>query len=246
MSYATSILTQLPFGNIIGGPMKAAIEAQAIAARATVDFIREVGFSPAAPTADGDDIDHTDPLFRRIGGSTDTLGRISPEADLGEIRNVTFTYTSQSEVTTPASGQSATPRIVSLTVPLLTIVPIPYLRIDEMTIDFMVKITEEIRNKQTTSEDTTFNAGVNGGHSSWWSPVKVDFNTSLSTKHSSTGTSSSRYSTEATMNVHVRAVQDAMPAGLAKVLSILEASIKEKPKTVVSPPADEGTNETGS
>jgi hypothetical protein len=233
MSYATSILTQLPFGNIIGGPMKAAIEAQAIAARATVDFIREVGFSPAATDADGvdlpDGVDHSDPLFRKSGSGG--LERISPEADFGEIRNVTFSYTSQSEIA-PATGSNAAPRVVSLTVPLLTIVPIPYLRIDEMTIDFMVKITEEIRNKQTTSADTTFNAGVNGGHSSWWSPVKVDFNTSLSTKHSSTGTSSSRYSTEATMNVHVRAVQDAMPAGLAKVLSILEASIKEKPKPV--------------
>jgi Protein of unknown function (DUF2589) len=236
MSYATSILTQLPFGNIIGGPMKAAIEAQAIAARATVDFIREVGFSPATTDANGDElatIDHSDPLFRKSGAGG-TL-RIAPEADFGEIRNVTFSYTSQSEIA-PATGSAAAPRVVSLTVPLLTIVPIPYLRIDEMTIDFMVKITEEIRNKQTTSADTTFNAGVNGGHSSWWSPVKVDFNTSLSTKHSSTGTSSSRYSTEATMNVHVRAVQDAMPAGLAKVLSILEASIKEKPKPVASVP----------
>jgi Protein of unknown function (DUF2589) len=245
MSYATSILTRLPFGNIIGGPMKAAIEAQAIAARATVDFIREVGFSPAATDANGDDldaIDHSDPLFRKSG--EDDLERISPEADFGEIRNVTFSYTSQSEIA-PATGSTAPPRVVSLTVPLLTIVPIPYLRIDEMTIDFMVKITEEIRNKQTTSADTTFNAGVNGGHSSWWSPVKVDFNTSLSTKHSSTGTSSSRYSTEATMNVHVRAVQDAMPAGLAKVLSILEASIKEKPKPVTSSNGNGGNNGGG-
>ena len=238
MSYATIILTQLPFGNIIGGPMKAAIEAQAIAARATVDFIREVGFSPAITDENGDDltaIDHSDPLFRQLGDSG--LQRISPQADFGEIRNVTFSYTSQSEVPPTvgaAAGTPAPPRVVSLTVPLLTIVPIPYLRIDEMTIDFMVKITEEVRTTQKTTDDINFNAGVNGGHSSWWSPVKVDFNTSLSTKHSSTGTSSSRYSTEATMNVHVRAVQDAMPAGLAKVLSILEASIKEKPKPVAS------------
>ena len=80
---------------------------------------------------------------------------------------------------------------MSLTVPLLTIVPIPYLRIDELTIDFMVKITEEVRSTEKKDSETAFQAGANGGFKSWWNPVSVDFNTSLSTKHSSTGTSSS-------------------------------------------------------
>jgi Protein of unknown function (DUF2589) len=231
MSYATSILTQLPFGNIIGGPMKAAIEAQAISARATVDFIREVGFTPAV---DNNALVDNDLLAVESVGSKK---RAKPEASFGEIRTVTFTYRTANEQTSgaPANTTTTNPdREVSLTVPLLTIVPIPYLRIDEMTIDFMVKITEEVRNTQKTEDDTAFQAGANGGFKSWWNPVTVDFNTSLSTKHSSTGTSSSRYSTEATMNVHVRAVQDAMPAGLAKVLSILEAAIKEKPKTTTT------------
>jgi Protein of unknown function (DUF2589) len=234
MSYVTNILTQLPFGNIIGGPMKAAIEAQAVAARATVEFIREVGFTPAVEG--GALVDNDLLAIENVGSKK----RAKPEASFGEIRTVTFTYKTQSEQApsgAPANSTTANAdRDVSLTVPLLTIVPIPYLRIDEMTIDFMVKVTEEVRNTQKTEGETAFQAGANGGFKSWWNPVTLDFNTSLSTKHSSTGTSSSRYSTEATMNVHVRAVQDAMPAGLAKVLSILEAAIKEKPKTTTTTP----------
>jgi hypothetical protein len=34
------------------------------------------------------------------------------------------------------------------------------------------------------------------------------------------------------MNIHVRAVQDGIPAGMSKILNILEAAIKEKPVTV--------------
>ena len=214
MSYVTNVLTQLPFGNIIGGPLKAAIDAQVVAARATVDFIREVGFQKQVTT---------DPMFP---ATADT------DADFGKLRTVSFTYQTQTEQTPTATPtQANSNRNVTLTVPLLTIIPIPYLRIDEMTIDFMVKITEEVRSSQTATGETAFNAGVNGGHSSFWSPVKVDFNTSLSTKHSSTGTSSSRYSTEATMNIHVRAVQDGIPAGMSRILTILEAAIKEKATT---------------
>src|SRR5687768_13518763 len=37
-------LQSLPFKNIIGGPLTAAIEAQALAAKTTIDFIKAVGF----------------------------------------------------------------------------------------------------------------------------------------------------------------------------------------------------------
>src|SRR3712207_2572008 len=39
---ATSALQAIPFGNLIGGPLKAAIEAQALAAQSTAEFITRV------------------------------------------------------------------------------------------------------------------------------------------------------------------------------------------------------------
>lgn len=202
MSYAINVLTQLPFGNIIGGPMKAAIEAQALAAKSTIDFIQTVGFKKQT----GDE------MFPTPSGT----GEVD-SADFGDIRTVTFVYSTHDTITN-------TSKDVELTVPILTIVPIPFLRIDEMTIDFTAKILEEFKHAQTSKTDIDFSTSTNGSWKSWWSPVSVNFTASLSTKHSSTAASSSRLQTECTMNVHVRAVQDAIPAGLGRVLNILETS----------------------
>lgn len=42
---ATSALQAIPFGSIIGGPLKACIEAQAMAAQTSWQFIQEVGLN---------------------------------------------------------------------------------------------------------------------------------------------------------------------------------------------------------
>ena len=42
---ATSALQAIPFSSMIGGPLKACIDAQAMAAKTTWDFIQEVGLT---------------------------------------------------------------------------------------------------------------------------------------------------------------------------------------------------------
>ena len=44
--YAVETISSLPFGTLIGAPLTAAVEAQAQAAKSTIDFIQEVGFIP--------------------------------------------------------------------------------------------------------------------------------------------------------------------------------------------------------
>ena len=41
---AMNALQNMPFGTMIGGPLKACVEAQALAAKTTYEFIKEVGF----------------------------------------------------------------------------------------------------------------------------------------------------------------------------------------------------------
>jgi hypothetical protein len=207
MAYVTRALTQLPFGNIIGGPMKAAIEAQALAARSTIEFIQTVGFEQQ----------NDDALFPSIGVDG-KIGDSDTNSSFGKIRTVTFQYKQQT-----ATGSEVD---ASLTVPLLTIVPIPFLRIDEMTIDFMAKMTEEYKHKNSTSDNLDIAVNSKFEYKSFWSPVTVNFNVAVSSKHSASSENSSRFSTEASMNVHVRAVQDSMPGGMAKILQILEGAIK--------------------
>ena len=81
MSYVTRTLTQLPFGNIIGAPMKAAIEAQGLAARSTLEFTQAVGFQKQ---------DTDDQLFPAIPNNNQI-----PDAAFDKVRNVTFTYQQQ-------------------------------------------------------------------------------------------------------------------------------------------------------
>ena len=191
MSYANRILGSIPYGTLIGAPMTAAVEAQALSAQTSLDFIRSIGFES---TEDG--------------------------TDFGAVRQVTFSY-SRRDTTT---GEETD---VSLKVPLLTIVPIPYLRIDDMTIDFTSKITEEMLRSTKRDSSTEAEAELSINYSHFLSPVKVGFKASISTKHSSSTATSNRYKTEHTININVRATQDDLPAGMTRVLDILESSITE-------------------
>jgi hypothetical protein len=179
--------------------MKAAIEAQALAAKTTVDFIEKVGFIPKDQNQDMMFMDET------------------KDADAGEVRNVTFKY--------KKADENGNQKDVELSVPILSIVPIPYIRIDEMTIDFTAKLNDTIEN--TTKTGFKLDASVSGAYKSWWSPVSLEFRTAMSFE--SQQASKSKFVREYTMNIHVKAVQDDMPAGLAKILEILEKSILEKP-----------------
>jgi hypothetical protein len=200
MTRAVQELSQIPFAHLIGGPMKAAVEAQALAAQSTVEFIQKVGFKQPT-TGVAPDMLFTNP---------------DSDAEAGEIRSVTFEYEKTDENNTQAS--------FSLTVPLLAIVPIPYLRIDEMTIDFKAKLTDSVvRNTNTSFE---LNTSVGGSYSAFWSPVKLDFRVNAAFKTSSASQSSS--TREYSMDIHVRAVQDTMPAGLSRVIDILETAIVEE------------------
>ena len=190
--------------------MTAAINAQSQAAKETVSFIKEVGFKPKAKEEE-EDFDLLLPTDTDEGYGN---------AEMGDVRNVTFKYEKKE-----ANEEVKTAKLV---VPILTIVPIPFLRIDEMNIDFMAKISEMIQRKDVKQSVSNYASNFSGSYRSWWSPYRAGFSASYSSRHSSTHASASRYSSEMTMNVNVRAVQDEMPAGMSKVLGILEDIIKDE------------------
>lgn len=189
MSQAIKELSAIPFGQLIGEPLKAAVEAQAMAARTTVEFIEKVGFVP--PSA----------------------GAPQGDADSGMVRNVTFTYSKKLADDTVSDFR--------LTVPILTIVPIPYLRIDEMTIDFSAKLTDMV----SADTSSTSQSSAQFGASAKWGPASASFRASMSTSQSRS--SKSTFTAEYKMDIHLRAVQDDVPGGLAKVLEILQQAIRE-------------------
>ena len=123
-------------------------------------------------------------------------------------------------------------KITTLNVPLLTIVPIPYIAIKDIDIAFKASISASsssyTENKESTAVD--FGTKVSGGFNYGIAHAKMEMSINVSSKKDSTSTRDSKYSVEYTMDVAVKAGQDDMPAGMSKVLEILNESIDSVPK----------------
>jgi hypothetical protein len=163
------------------------------------------------------------------------------------ITNPGLNYTSPPTVTIPpppAGGVQATTgatsiggdapaepaqfQMMALQVPLLTMLPVPYLRIEDVKLDFNAKIdsTETFELDQSLEDDQSSetNFGLNFFDVLTFS---TNFKSSFSLQESlSTGTEVNR---TFSMSIQVHAVQAEMPGGMGKILDILQAAIVSYP-----------------
>jgi Protein of unknown function (DUF2589) len=133
-----------------------------------------------------------------------------------KARTVDFQY---EENKPKEDGSGFDTKLIKLSVPLLTIVPVPYIRIEQATIDFEANVSSTT----VDSSKSTFNLNASAGF--WGVKLSVSSSFSRVSEHKDTVNRS------AVLKVHVLAVQDEMPRGLEKVLDILESSIVQKPAT---------------
>lgn len=175
----SSSLSALPIHYLISAPLTAAIDAQALAAMSSVDFIREVGFD------DNDD-----------------------------VVNVTFKYSKTKEDGTIGAA--------TLTTPLLTILNVPFIRIQDMTIDFEFKVHQVVSKDISRNKNVSLSTSAGGKFLSLFS-AKTSLKCSFSKKEDI----KSSLDKSAVFKIHVRAAQDEMPAGLAETLDLLKESMKE-------------------
>lgn len=112
---------------------------------------------------------------------------------------------------------------MKFSVPILTMLPIPFIKVDIITIDFNAKITS----METQSQSTDLSVGVKLEVKQRWPSGSAKLNASVAYKKSTqSGSSVERtYS----MAIHVQASQDEMPAGMEKLLGILEGAMISKP-----------------
>lgn len=147
------------------------------------------------------------------------VGLAQDPPDTGPLKVRTVEFQFEKNVPKPDDSGFDT-QTVKLTVPLLTIVPVPYLRIEQATIDFEANVSS------TTVNSTKSTLGVNASASAGFWGVKL----SVSTSYSRVSEFKDTVNRSAVLKVHVLAVQDAIPKGLEKILDILEESaINEKP-----------------
>lgn len=151
----------------------------------------------------------------------------------GKVINVSFLY--------KRDGQT-----VELVVPLLTIVPIPYIAIDTININFKATLssTSSYHTEYTAEEkaeqqmkDDNFSADAKA-----WGSVdkdgdeRMEMTANISSKRDSKATRDSNYSIEATIDVNVSAHSESMPAGMAKVLEMLNQAIMLQPAKETNEP----------
>lgn len=156
---------------------------------------------------------------RAAMSSVDFIRSVGFDKD-GKVQNIDFKVTKGDDET-------------EINVPLLTIVPIPFIRIDDMTIDFKANISSCSESEDKSSTSTEKKAQVEA--SARYLVFKASLNASISSKKDSESTKKSKYSVETTIDVHVHAVQDELPAGLSKMLDILTDTINAPTVTAEEP-----------
>ncbi|HSG90635.1 MAG TPA: DUF2589 domain-containing protein [Pseudomonadales bacterium] len=130
---------------------------------------------------------------------------------------VNFSFVRKVPTEVEGGADTVEDQSVTLNVPLLTIIPVPFLRIEEATIDFEAKVSS------TTLNQTSSTLGVSASASAGFWGVKL----SVKTSYSRRSEFKDQVNRTATLRVHVKAVQDELPGGLARMLDILETAVND-------------------
>ena len=210
----------LPMGDLIGGPLQAACDAQVRLALATASFIQQIGFMPPPPANPGAPPDPANPPIP------------------SQVRTVSFKFDRPSATQPPApvEGGAATTAMetVELTVPLLAIVKVPALAITTVDITFDMEVKNSERSTNTEDKKGAFSADASVG----WGPfsLKVHVEGSVATHQENTRETDQ----SAKYHVEVKAEDKGMPEGLSRVLDMMLTAIAPKSVTPVPAASDGG------
>ena len=144
---------------------------------------------------------------------------------VGALKQITFKYK-------VADDNEAT-----VNVPLLFLVPVPFIRIESVSIAFTMRLSESSLSESTKEKkgSQAYALKISGGGLY----ASASFSGSFSSSYKNTSHSENRYNNEMNFDVNVQATQDDMPGGLRKIFEILEPKIKE-----VEAPVDGATPAT--
>lgn len=184
-----SEMGNIPYDEIIGGPLTAAVDANTEASRNAADFIQNVAFTESQDFASF--------------------------SDAKEPRYVTFNYKKD----TLDENGNRTEEEFELRVPLLLLLHVPYFEIENVTIDFNVKLNS-VR-KRAISEEASVSAdasyGLGGPFASF----------SVSGSYQRTDKRSQKIQRTYDQTVHVEAGSIEPPEGVSRILGVLEQTITE-------------------
>lgn len=124
------------------------------------------------------------------------------------------------------AAQNAKPAVyqdMELKVPILTMLPIPFIRVATTDIEFNVKINSMENTESLDESKKSIGGEASVGYKGFGVTANVSFNASMASQKKTSSTAEIKK--EFSLNIKVHAVQDDMPAGLSRILDILEESI---------------------
>lgn len=131
-------------------------------------------------------------------------------------------------------------RKVVINVPMIAIVPIPYIAINSIDISFKATVNGvESESSSTETEYESKGTKKSTRKTGLFRKKTTTINSTFSTKRDSKSTQDSKFSVEATIDVAVHAGQESMPAGMAKILEMLGAAMD-----LCSPDGELSVNDT--
>jgi len=173
-------LNNLDFKSILGSPLSAVVEAQAVAAKTSSDFINEVGFVV-------------------ING-------------VKSVRMVSFSYQRE---------DNNSLKNFTIQIPFILMMPVPYIEINDLEINFNVKLNSV----DTSGSSSNFGYSASSGVNYNWGGGRVNYKCGVSAKSMSqqSGTTQREYA----LSIRLNAGQADLPKGTLRVFDMLENSIRE-------------------
>lgn len=165
----------LSMSDLIGAPLKAVVDAQAMLAKSTVDFIRDVGLEK-----DSDGTDKTRDLSLTVRKTED----------------------------------DGTTNELAVQAPLLAIVPIPSLAVEEVNVEFQMEVTSMTKEDSSTAGEKDTELTEDG--------------VSVCGKVSSQASGTRETNQSAKYQIQVKARKQETPEGLSRVLDALAQSVNGK------------------
>jgi hypothetical protein len=156
----------LPMGDLIGGPLNAACEAQVKLAQATADFIRVIGFQ--APDPNNKD----------------------PKA-VGDTRTALFRF--KRPVDDPKNPGGILEEEVELNVPLLAIVKVPNLSINTVDVTFDMEVKSSYAEKSSEDKSGSFALDASIGWGIFSAKVHVQGSVATHKENTRTSDNSAKY-----------------------------------------------------
>ncbi len=191
--------------------------------------LKDLISGPLVATVDADSISARRYLNYLLELAFESYDKETGEA--GKLRTLDFTYHSRD-----VNGV----RIQRVSIPLLTLVPLPLLQVKEADFGFDIKIVDAI----SSDRDATFSL-KNGGPEEEEHPEGVKLRVAMATNAEGQSKSTARQSVSANMKVKVKMEQADMPGGLLNLLHLTTHNLQtdEIPQSIGETEEKGGTHE---